>query len=137
MRNVEKLFKGSTEISPGRLRALSQSSPPLNTPICAHIASELELVPFPTSRRNDQRPSHFASLNSNYRPVEVEVGQTVGEHLMDVGRQASSVENDVEIGRRNCALVDFLRHQEEIAALFHGDPVVHYRPARWIRWIVT
>ncbi len=56
---------------------------------------------------------------------------------MDVGCQASAVENDVEIGWRNCALINFLRDQEEIAALLDGDTIVHYRPTRWIRWIVT
>ena len=56
---------------------------------------------------------------------------------MDVGRQSSPVEDDVEIRWRNCSLIDFLRDQKEITSLPDGDSIVHYRPTRCIRWIVS
>ncbi len=51
---------------------------------------------------------------------------------MDFRRKIGRIKDDVEIGGRNCSLIDFLRHQEEIKAIGERHRVVHHRSARRI-----
>ncbi len=76
----------------------------------------------PASERKRQfkknvHPLPSANFTNAYRPIVVDLRQSVSHGLMDFRRKIGRIVDDVEIGGRNCSLIDFLRHQEEIEAV--------------------
>ena len=65
--------------------------------------------------------------NQTYSPVVVQMSEGVSQTLVNIGRRLRVVVDDVERRGRHSALVDALRHQEEVETVALGDRVVDDR----------